>query len=517
MRISILTMFASMLAFIGGVQASPCPGTNIVQDPPTFQWQYNSQYDYWSGTLEIGEANLTLGGDTLTTRAYRQPGGSFSIPGPTMNMTPGNKYVLTLKNLLPFEAEDPTENVFKNPNITNIHTHGLHISGETPGDDVTRKINGGMCGDYVYDIPADHMGGSYWYHAHKHGSTMLQVSGGAFGMIVVDDQNDNIPPAVAGMTERQMVVGFVDPGVAGNGGDTLISGTFSPGWTVNGAVNGNVCMPVDEWQHWRVLLADRDAKMKTVSVGDTCEMALLARDGVWRTDAPKLLPTKSINLTGASRADLAIRCSADSALSVGNTEVATIYADGNLPADTTTIGPYSTGAEGVEFDWSANRPTYLRDLRNLPGTTAINTESVNLGARTINGSKFDPLTSTFDLAPNAVQEWAIKGSGQHPFHKHVYHVQPQQTCGDFEAGEYYDVLSAGNCTVRFDLNAATSSVYEGRTIMHCHILEHEDQGAMGWLDVRNDLLVGGEPLAKPPPTFPADPNVNFQALYQCPV
>ena len=48
--------------------------------------------------------------------------------------------------------------------------------------------------------------------------------------------------------------------------------------------------------------------------------------------------------------------------------------------------------------------------------------------------------------------------------------------------------------MRFDLNAATSSPYEGRTIMHCHILAHEDEGAMTWMDV-----VGGAP----PPTFPA--------------
>lgn len=335
-------------------------------------------------------------------------------------------------------------------------------------------------------------------------TTMLQVSGGAFGMIVVDDQNDNIPPAVAAMTERQMVVGFVDP-VTGNGGDTLTAGTFQSTWTVNGAVNGNVCMPAGEWQHWRVLLADRDAKMKTVSVGDTCEVALLARDGVWRTEAPKLLPTQSIDLTGASRADLAIRCSADSTLRVGNTDVANIYADGSLPANT-AVGPYSTGAEGVEFDWSADRPTYLRDLRSVPGTD-VNLESINLGARTINGSKFDVDVPTLSLPADSVQEWTIKGSGQHPFHLHVYHVQPQQTCGDFEAGEFYDVLSAGRCDVRFDLNPATSTVYDGRTIMHCHILEHEDQGAMGWLDV-----LGGQA----PPTYPADPNVNFQALYQCP-
>jgi hypothetical protein len=83
-------------------------------------------------------------------------------------------------------------------------------------------------------------------------------------------------------------------------------------------------------------------------------------------------------------------------------------------------------------------------------------------------------------------------------------------CGDFEDGEYYDTVAANGCLVRFDLNPATSSVYEGRTIMHCHILAHEDQGAMSWFDV----VAGIDPSAVPigPPTFP-DP--SQQALYDC--
>ena len=288
-----------------------------------------------------------IGGETLTTRAYRQEGGTYSIPGPTIYMTPGQTYGLTFKNTLPYDEPSPEHNVFKDPNISNIHTHGLHVSGEAPGDDVTRLINGGQCGDYVYDIPSDHMGGTLWYHAHHHGSTWLQVAGGTFGMLVVDDTQDGIPAGVANMEERLLAVGYLDPaGVAGNGGDTLISGTLTSTWTVNGAVDGNLCTPVNEWQHWRVLIADPDAKIKTVTVGPECEAVLMARDGVWRTTAPLALPDNSIDLTGASRADLAVRCTDDSTLTVGNTVVANIYADPSLPSDP-AVGPYSNGADGT--------------------------------------------------------------------------------------------------------------------------------------------------------------------------
>lgn len=235
--VTILT--GAMLVAASAAQAGVCPNSNVIQDPPSFTWE--DRGGYFSGTLEIGEATFSdIGGETLTTRAYRQEGGIFSIPGPTMHMTPGETYVLTFKNTLPYEDPSPEHNVFKDPNITNIHTHGLHVSGETPGDDVTRLINGGWCGDYVYEVPANHMGGTLWYHAHHHGSTWLQVAGGAFGLLIVDDTLDGIPQSVANMTERQLAIGYLDPGVAGTGGDTLVSGTLSPTWTVNGLVGGNL-------------------------------------------------------------------------------------------------------------------------------------------------------------------------------------------------------------------------------------------------------------------------------------
>ncbi len=458
-----------------------CDPTSDIVDPPPFEW--TDAGDHYVGVMEYGEATFSINGETLTTRAYRPAGGCYSIPGPTLNMEPGNTYVLRFRNLLPYEAPSPAHNDFKDPNITNVHTHGLHISGESPGDDVTRMFEGGFGGDYVYDIPADHMGGTYWYHAHHHGSTFLQVSTGGFGFIIIDDSQDGIPANVAAMEERHVLLGYLDPGAAGTGGDTLVSGTLPAGWTVNGTVNGDLTMPPDTWQHWRVLLADRDARTKDVSIGANCDVKLLARDGVWRTSAPKDLPDRTVNLTGASRADLAVRCSAGSTITVGNDTVASI-----VVAGTPDPGPHPFAADGVST-WSAARPDYLRDLR---GETGVNSQKISMGARTVNGGKWDIDTPTFTLDADAVQDWSIKGAVNHPFHLHVYHFQAQAGCGgDFEEGEYYDTL-AGNCNVRFDLNAANA--YEGRTIMHCHILTHEDEGAMTWMDV-----VGGEP----PPTFPA--------------
>ena len=334
-----IQLFVALLIPAFAANASHCPANEIC-NPADFNWTYHpvtalNPEPYYSGTLEYGKVTLTIGGETLTTRAYRQEGEGhgYTIPGPTMNMEPGNKYVVRYKNLLPYETVSPDHNVLKDPNASNLHTHGLHISGETPGDDVTRFFEGRTGGDFVYDIPADHMGGTFWYHAHHHGSTFLQVSTGGFGLIVVGDpivpeNGDEIPQNVLDMADREVLIGFLDPGNAGTGGDTLVGGTLGATWTVNGVVGGNLRMPIDEWQHWRVLLADADAKPKTVSVGSQCEVELMARDGVWRTSVPKALPTNSLSLTGASRADLAVRCAGNATISVGNTVVANVVAEG---------------------------------------------------------------------------------------------------------------------------------------------------------------------------------------------
>ncbi|TNE86881.1 MAG: hypothetical protein EP330_19930 [Deltaproteobacteria bacterium] len=493
----LVALFGTMFAFGSTAVASPCPGTNLIEDPADFQWTWVADASqpnggYYTGVMEMSEETFTFAnGETLTTRAYGQQGQAPTIPAPTMRVTPGNKYVLSFHNNLPYESPDPAHNVFKDANISNLHTHGLHISGESPGDDVTRSFEGGYGGDFVYDIPADHMGGTYWYHAHHHGSTYLQVAGGAFGMLLVDDSNDGIPASVASMEERQLAVAYLDPGAAGTGGDTLMTGTVSAGWTVNGAIDGNMCVANNEWQHWRILLADRDATQKTLTLGAGCEAKLLARDGVWRTVAPKDLTTNGITMSGASRADFAVRCTQDTTVMINNSPVANIYVDGSTGS---TATPYDGGTN----TWSATRPDYLRDLR---GETGVNTESVKMGARTVNGTAFDANVPTFTLPADSVQEWGITGAARHPFHLHVYHVQSMNCGGDFEDGEYYDVVDA-NCSVRFDMNTQTSTPYNGRTIMHCHILQHEDQGAMGWMDV-----VGGAPA----PTFPS--GAGFSEYY----
>lgn len=72
----------------------------------------------------------------LDLRVNTSNGMIWQIPGPTIVMEACQTYELTYTNNLEGPNPGGDWNHMKDPNTTNIHTHGLHISGESPADDV---------------------------------------------------------------------------------------------------------------------------------------------------------------------------------------------------------------------------------------------------------------------------------------------------------------------------------------------------------------------------------------------
>ena len=72
---------------------------------------------------------------------------------------------------------------------TNLHLHRLHNKIYGNGDNNHRFVKGSdNMLVYGIDLPANqHMGGTHWYHSHIHGKTWEQVEGGAFRMIIIDN------------------------------------------------------------------------------------------------------------------------------------------------------------------------------------------------------------------------------------------------------------------------------------------------------------------------------------------
>ncbi|SDR50332.1 L-ascorbate oxidase [Paraburkholderia fungorum] len=112
--------------------------------------------------------------------------------GPTITIKPGATLNLTLNNNLP--TTDPLDvcpgapNDHTTPhcfNYTNIHTHGLHVSPSGTSDNVLLSVLPTKSQRYTYNIPANHPSGTFWYHAHLHGSTAIDVASGMAGVLIV--------------------------------------------------------------------------------------------------------------------------------------------------------------------------------------------------------------------------------------------------------------------------------------------------------------------------------------------
>lgn len=123
--------------------------------------------------------------------------------GPLIAVSPGDTLRVNLMNDLP--TDDPS--CLKNPppglglppgvgcfNTINLHTHGLHVSPTGNSDNVLLNIAPQTKFEYEINIPEDHPAGTFWYHAHRHGSTAVQVTSGAAGILVVRGNRRYKPP-----------------------------------------------------------------------------------------------------------------------------------------------------------------------------------------------------------------------------------------------------------------------------------------------------------------------------------
>jgi FtsP/CotA-like multicopper oxidase with cupredoxin domain len=102
------------------------------------------------------------------------------------------------------------------------------------------------------------------------------------------------------------------------------------------------------------------------------------------------------------------------------------------------------------------------------------------------GREFDPGRVDQRVAVDTVEEWTIANTSpmDHPFHIHVWPMQLIAADDVDPTGrpDWRDVVivpARGQVTVRLRF-----ADFGGRTVYHCHILDHEDSGMMGVIDAR---------------------------------
>jgi len=444
---------------------------------------------------------------TQNTRAY-----NGDIVGPTLRVQPGSTITLTLTNNLAPEGFNTAalHNEFRQISVTNLHTHGLHIDGNAPGDSIFTEVAAGQAYTYTYVIPENHMGGTFWYHPHHHGSTAIHAGGGACGMLIVEDPPNALPAAIANMEERLLIMQHLNMpeltaisqeyetncqaagGTAAQCDDTAwangpTAGAQADTVLVNGMTEPEISLTANTWYRFRIVYAAVDSVI-TPWV-DGCTIELLAKDGVYLPTMPR--PITATYMGPGSRADWAISCPAGSfTMETGGAAGGgrQLQGKGKGPGGpddvmALTLATLTVTDSGIVASTlaptSVDRPCYLVDLQ---AATSSSTVGIDLGpAPRINGRSFASATTyEASFAVGGVHTIQLGGVNAHPFHLHVNHFQlqadPADTNGDyFRAGDWHDVLMmpTNNINVRFQADR-----YTGPQVIHCHILEHEDEGMM---------------------------------------
>ena len=433
-------------------------------------------------TLTASYMDRTVDGKNVRMMAY-----NGTVPGPTIQVAPGDKLRIKFVNQL--------------GEMTNLHTHGLHVSPEGNSDNPMVMIQDGETFQYEYEIPSDHPTGTFWYHPHHHGQVANQVYAGLYGAIIV--------ASPMGGDSRTLVISdtsfATDGSVAGANMMSIMMGREGDVLMVNGATQPWGSMD-RVTERWRIINACTSRNLSlTVSGG---RATMLTRDGHHLSGSDLNAPASDVFLSPGNRMDVLVTNTGGD-ISLNYTTVA--HPDsmgmGGMGLNTTTYRKYplvtfkDTGVSHTDTLLFLDSARVFEDLRsstpkttrefvlNMPGMAGMmgmmsGGRSALQGQFTINGQSFD--ASRIDTATKLgdVEEWTIinQSTMAHPFHLHVWPMQILNENGtDVGPVRYQDVVNIpakGRVTVRLKF-----ADFAGTSVYHCHILDHEDLGMMGLIQV----------------------------------
>ncbi|MGA5817713.1 multicopper oxidase family protein [Kitasatospora sp. NPDC094028] len=482
------------------------------------------------GVLDVRFADVAVPGyGTVTTRTY-----NAGIPGPTLRVRGGDVLRLTQVNGLPpnepHESPGPNEraepsggghNRPHDPNSFNLHTHGMHVAPSGDADNVLRVFAprtaeeadaGAPEPRYLttVEVPAGHPAGTYWYHPHLHGATATQIVGGMAGVVIVEGDVDEVPEIRAAadlvvcVNELRLKDGTV-PDFTTGGSLAAVPAVL----TVNGAVNPVLALRPGEVQRWRLVAATAFTALSLEVLGEPGRLVLhqIAQDGVTFA-APVARDT--LGLAMGNRADVLVRGGDPGTYELRADGVAgplmTVEVAGdpvdppmglpdalpqgkpyldendiaNPDADREVVFHVDPGVFGPPF------PNAYRMLGSNPTPAADPDGDL---ARDPAYGLFDPDHVNHTLALGTVERWTVRTEERrpefnHPFHLHTNHVLVTHRNGvRLDPPVWHDTVGLAGGEPG---DSATFLVkyedFAGRTVAHCHQLQHEDLGMMQLVD-----------------------------------
>jgi FtsP/CotA-like multicopper oxidase with cupredoxin domain len=419
-------------------------------------------------SLTASPARLKIAPHTLTD-AYAYNG---RVPGPTLDVREGDRVIVHFKNDLPVP--------------TTVHWHGIHLPIASDGSPMHPVPPGGRR-DYVFTVRPG-TAGTYWYHPHPHHSTGYQVGKGLYGTMIVraaDDPLARLPERLIvlsdnrvradgalDMPEPHTIPGRVDRENGREGSLLLVNGQVMPTLTIRSG----------EVQRWRVINASAARVYRLALAGHT--MLHVGSDGGL---FEKPVEVKEILLASAERVELLVRGTG----APGETfTLQTLPYDRYIPQ--TRPSDWNGARDLLTLKYTAEPPmappsipATLRPIPALDPARATATRLMVLTQGLINGVTMDTARVDVSTSVGATEIWEVENlvGMDHPFHLHGFQFQVLDRDGVPEPfRSWKDVVNVPkHSTARFIVRYDD---YPGKWMFHCHILDHEDHGMMGILEVK---------------------------------
>lgn len=403
------------------------------------------------------------------TEAYAYNG---RVPGPRLEVREGDRVIVHFRNDL--------------PDTTTVHWHGLHIPFAADGSPFT-PVPPGTTQTFEFTIRPG-AAGTYWYHPHPHHRTGWQVAKGLYGSIVVraaDDPLAGIPEQVLILSDNRLLadgsLDVPDPATPAGRADRE-NGREGNLVFVNGALNPELTIRSGEVQRWRIINASAARIYRLAIPGHT--FLQVGTDG-GLIERP--VERAEILLTAAERVELLVTGTAPPG-SVAELQALAYdrYVPQTRPADWNTTRPLLTLRYSAEPPVAPRTlPATLRHIPALDTTEATATRVMVLTQGMINGRLMDMGRVDVAARLGTTEIWQVENlvGMDHPFHLHGFQFQVLDRNGVPEPfRSWKDVVNIPEHeTVRFIVRYDD---YPGKWMFHCHILDHEDHGMMGVLEVK---------------------------------
>ena len=471
-----VVVFAGLLAFVplaaqdhqhSTMAPMPIPRAMTPVGPPVLE-NVSTKPHTVEVTLTAAPTQVSIVPGVLTP-VYAYNG---RVPGPLLEVREGDRVTVHFRNNL--------------PEMTTVHWHGLHIPAASDGSPFY-PVAAGRQYDYVFTVQPG-TAGTYWYHPHPDSTTGRQIANGLSGPIIVRAEHDPLPPMpdkVLVLSDNRFLgdgsIDWADPrspqGIVdeenGREGNVLL---------VNGQVMPTVSIRSGEVQRWRIINASASRVYRLSLSGQT--MVHVGSDG-GLFERP--MDAREIVLANSERVEVLVRgTGAPGSRTVLRTlpydryDPHTRPKDWDVPRDLLTL-EYTDEAP-VE---SVAIPDRLRPIPALDPATATATRVMSLSQGLINGRKMDMSRVDVRARLGATEIWQIENvvGMDHPFHLHGFQFQVLDRNGVPEPyRSWKDTVNVPKHeTVRFIVRYDD---YPGKWMFHCHILDHEDHGMMGVLEIK---------------------------------